>query len=93
MTACCILRSSLKAVRKLTKSIGRQLAFSYGLTRPEAFECYANGRVATSLAEIRESINSGMLREIALKEGQEAMIDLGERYDNVMEMIHRKYQP
>ena len=49
--------------------------------------------MATSLAEIRESINSGMLREIALKEGQEAMIDLGERYDNVMEMIHRKYQP
>jgi len=34
-----------------------------------------------------------ILREIALKEGQEAMIDLGERYDNVMEMIHRKYQP
>ena len=33
LTACCILRSSLKAVRKLTKSIGRQLAFSYGLTR------------------------------------------------------------
>jgi len=48
--------------------------------------------VAT-LAEIRESINSGMSMQIALKEGQEAMIDLGERYDNVMEMIHRKYQP